>query len=438
MVSPVFTASAPKAKLAFAAAHPTKLDPHTSDVFAVIEFAEVALTSVVEGSLDRAAIRATPRAAYNLLVILARDFNLFTSSIKPVDERTCFEILHAAGITIAGNKEANATAFLDVFSSVAQFGIDGYNGSVAELALDAWNEELNSLEEPEDGDEDVEEQRAAWEVHSGSLRDIIERVEPFSTLYTLSGIYAFAISEGVCDTGVASVIAFFAAGIIESPVTFLNKISASITKTFKYPDACATLNLREVVGQTLQAITKRDLHPYGTIRKDLQLLTQEGRTVPKFLSVIRDWAPLADSIVLKSAAIDATVQLMARGREREECAHCFAPGHSKERCWKLLKEQGKPLPPEAKFYEQRWETRAKTQVHFAAGSKVASDHTVRRKALMGTLARPEADKLVEKLGVAVKDICDTMDAQADVLWTIERKATLRARIRDLVYDVATS
>ncbi|KAJ1466919.1 hypothetical protein T484DRAFT_1756274 [Baffinella frigidus] len=132
---PTYTANTPKVKAAFATAHPSKLDAHTTDVQKVITFMEVAVTCTVEGSSDRTAVRAKPRAGYNLLVYLAKDFDLSSLGIKPSDDKTFLQVLHSAGITIGGNAEVNGTAFLDVLSSVIESGISGFDGGVESSAF---------------------------------------------------------------------------------------------------------------------------------------------------------------------------------------------------------------------------------------------------------------------------------------------------------------
>ncbi|KAJ1463684.1 hypothetical protein T484DRAFT_1873583 [Baffinella frigidus] len=274
---------------------------------------------------------------------------------------------------------------------------------------------------------------AAFEEHSGSLTDTIKRVFPLSAMYTAIYIYNVARYEGSYETGPATIIADFSSGSIQSPVIFARLFGESISKSAKYPDTCAPLQLRAVAAESLRAITTRELYSWGTIRKDLQLLTRDG-TVTQFLFVMREWAPLAEPIVAKEAALSATVQLMARSREA--CEHCGRDGHSKERCWQLLKEQGKDLPPEAKFFGQRRDQRARVDAHYNGGASKDDSVEEGRKKLTGILARPEADKMAAKVALAIKDICDTLPHDADVMWTIEKKSILRARMRAVVYDVA--
>eukprot|EP00290_Baffinella_frigidus_P035910 CAMPEP_0180311660 /NCGR_PEP_ID=MMETSP0988-20121125/30384_1 /TAXON_ID=697907 /ORGANISM="non described non described, Strain CCMP2293" /LENGTH=385 /DNA_ID=CAMNT_0022295787 /DNA_START=78 /DNA_END=1236 /DNA_ORIENTATION=+ len=383
---PTYTANTPKVKAAFATAHPTKLDAHTTDVQKVITFMEVAVTCSVEGSSDRTAVRAKPRAGYNLFVYLAKDFDLSSLGIKPSDNKTFLQVLHSAGITIGGNAEANGTAFLDVLSSVIESGISGFDGGAIEIALEARTEELEPLVEPDEDDENVEEQRAEWEVHSSALQEDIDRIFPLSKMYIIALTYLTARTEGTYDLG------------------------APATRHAQRGDRDAARD------------HETRLPPLGYYPQGSPPLAREC-TAPKLFAVLREWAPLAEP---RAAEITATAQLMARGG-REVCDHCGIPGHGQERCWKLLREQGKPTPPEAKFFEQRQEQKSKVESE-RKGAKVLSS----------VLTKPWADKVAVQLAVAIKDICDTMSHEADVVWTLEKKMLLATRARAMVYDIAAS
>mmetsp|Transcript_53443 Transcript_53443/g.127153 ORF Transcript_53443/g.127153 Transcript_53443/m.127153 type:complete len:122 (+) Transcript_53443:272-637(+) len=79
---------------------------------------------------------------------------------------------------------------------------------------------------------------------------------------------------------------------------------------------------------------------------------------------------------------------------------------------------------------------ASLDAHYNGGASKVDSVDEGRKKLTGIFAKPEADKMAAKVAVAIKDICDTLPHVADVMWTIEKKSILRARMRALVYDVA--
>jgi hypothetical protein len=400
-------------------------------VLAVIAGLDAVITRTNELAAEPKALDLPDEFSYVMLNVFSKRYNRVTNTFSTSD-LSIVEELEALGMTLRGDKNLNAEAWLKTFLTILKLVCPTMDRSSGDATIAALTEEINSLQPPELDDDDYAELNVFYLQHKATLEDSKRIARFYIPIYACAALYFAALRKGgLSKAGTSTILKNFGLGTIDANelVRLMREASAL---HFRYPEATARIEIRSLASDTKDVIEERELIAFGTISADLENLVTGVGTIATYLNVLAIWAGPVNSMSASTSPSKGSTALYARGSGGyPPCPYCKRNNHPEERCWKKMRDEGRhaELPPEA---QEGFERKVRVFANEAAHEASKVEHEREGiKVLQRTTVKPQADQC----GAAVKNAMEP-HMSAHGTWTEAKRQILLRRVRELVFEVA--